>query len=1023
MEKKESSYDKKKIQDLTKLASIGNLTARALIDLGYDSLTDLKNTDIDDLTSIEGIGDKLSEDIIKDLESEEYKKDEETNLEFHCPVCKKIIKSDSEKCQECEEDIRLISEIILPDRGVIENPRKTLAEIEENLKDDEKDVESWFIRGSILEGMGANRKALNSFDRVIELDPLFDNVWNAKAHVSLKIGETKEAAKAYRLAYDVHGLPINLVEEVEKKDMSSAEKIEEIKKIDQKEKKTDETVSRARNMLGDLKRDEREIRELRKILDNATEDKIHGEIEEAMKKAKNVIKKCEIINKTENNISEFEEKLRKIDKKDMKERFEKDIVEIQGMMKDFNYEEAERVSRHLEEALEFEKQRFEEKIELREEYDEQIDELKKIAEKVPSELSKLISIEESIKTAKKSLKDDEIKKASEIIKKYLDHKSVILDISEKLDKIEALEMGLEGLNESRDEYFGEIDEKIENVKKKCEEGEFNDAKEILDDVSEDIDKDIDDRIKTIEEEIEEKLEDIHILIDEGEEIDLDLKVMKEELNSLEDDLSSEEQDDEEVLKKAEKLFSELSEKVAIKKDLDKIEEKVEQHDDILEKKRISEIEDSTEDIRRDMEQNNLEKAKNDSKTLLKDIKTEIEDIKKKEDKRKTAEKTIKKGRKLLADLRDEDFQIQKPKNLLKDSTKAWKKGNLEKSIEYGEKMVNIGEKIFKSSDISDQIEEVIIQLDEEDLADKERLLYELEQYKKLVDNAYYEQALDMMSSFLDEVTEALEEETSLAHPTEKEIDVTAAEIKSKVKDLKDFKFLVENSGIKDVEFDKEYLKKAILKVKDMEYDEAAKSLIKGKREFVEEIGDKIEKRSDHLDKKIDDIEVREIKEWGDAILESISNKWKRGDHLETIEDLIDLNGFLSNISKEEGDQNKRLYLIKKFTIDMDQLGVNTRDAEELEDEFEDLDTEDSRKELLDEFAKDLINDLRGKLQERSTNLRSSLENYDRRKTAIMIENLMGAKSALKRKNLGELLWYFKEYERFSSEGDSESEVE
>lgn len=1008
MDEKKSPHNKK-IEDLTKIPSIGKLTARTLLDSGFSSISNLKNASEEDLNSLEGLGKNLAKDILKDLEDEALKTDEKKekeSLEIRCPVCERIIKSDAKECQECEEDINITSEIIIPEKGMIENPRERLAEVEERIWDNGDDPEIWFIRASILESMNANRKALESYDKVIELDPLFDNVWNAKAHVSLKIGEVEEAAKAYKLAYDVMDLPGGIVNEIESKDLSSEEKIEEIKKIDEEEKEIEKQISRARDLLEKLDRDAREIKELTMILDEATEEKIEGNKTKALDKADEVIKKSEAIEKTENYLSEFEEKLNEVKNEDLKDRFEKDIVEIKGMMKDFNYLKAKRISRNLEDCLKFQLDNKEKIEEQKKEIENRMNEIEKISEKISKDVASLLGLNEDIAKAREKLSEGKIRESQDLINGYLEEKTSLVDISEKLDKIETMMMGLEDISEDN-QFFENIQEKINESKDKLRNHDLGKSEEILETIHDDLEDNISESIKTLEEEIQEGFEEIDDLIQLGFEKDLQLKDIEEEFEDLKEEYESKEEMDEDLLEKVSQLQSKIENIISIDQYISEIDNLLEENEDILETEMIENYKEKLQDINsKKDEQDELKELVNECDELKSDLRENISEMKERIKLKERSEKLIKEGRKSLASLRDTNFDLNKLKNLLKKTTKARKDGDLEKSIQNGEKMKKVAENISKISDIYEKLEEKIEIIDEKELGDKERLLYELNQRKRLAENEKYSFALKQIRDLEDNIKSALENEQQIYSDDEKVVDFSASEIKQKVRDLKDFKSLVERVGFKDIELEKEYLKKAVINIKDVEYDEAAKALMRGKKRLIEEIDPLIEEKLNDLmdrSKKINDHVHKKVK----TISKKVVAKWKRQDHLGAIKDIEFINEFLDEMKEKEDKVEIKRLVLEGSLEDLEDLDLN---IVEVKEDLENIkEKKDYSTNELEDIEKEFYQLLKNKLNEEMDKLEKNLENVQEEKISALIDHLLDSKSALENKELEKLTWNIKEY--------------
>ena len=114
-----SEYDRV-IETLTKLKSIGRKRAEALYRAGIRDIGDLRKSDVDSLSRVEGIGRELAKKIKKEAESLPIK---------ICPVCGAIVPSGVNVCPNCgsyigetgEDDMDINNAIICPNCGAL-NP-------------------------------------------------------------------------------------------------------------------------------------------------------------------------------------------------------------------------------------------------------------------------------------------------------------------------------------------------------------------------------------------------------------------------------------------------------------------------------------------------------------------------------------------------------------------------------------------------------------------------------------------------------------------------------------------------------------------------------------------------------------------------------------------------------------------------------------------------------------------------------------------------------------------------------------
>jgi len=469
MPNEESASKEEILKDLKNIPSIGNLTARSLIEADYDSISKLKEADVEDLTSIDYIGENLANKIVEEIKKgslDDQEKEENITLEFRCPVCNRFTWSEGDKCQECEEPVKLFSSVVLPEKGIIKDPKKTLAEVEDKILNDGGDAESWFIRGSILESMGANRKALESFDRVIELDPLFDYVWNAKAQVSLKIGETEEAAKAYKLAFDTRKAPKDIADQIEKVKKSTSKDTIELKEKDEVDKELDEKISKARDLLGKLVGGEKDVSKLIAILDTVTEERIRGNKEKSLDMVKDVIKRCQSFSDAESEIKKIEEKDQIEDKAEAKlSEARKKLSKLRET--NFDLDNMKRLLKNSNECRK--KGELQKSITLTEKFiksSDKIIDLSELIEKTDKKIKELDEkdlidkerINHEIGQYKKLVKVEKYDLAKRFLSKTLE------ELKEALDKEKMIPPPEEKLDKTATQIPTQIKEKVRNVK-------------------------------------------------------------------------------------------------------------------------------------------------------------------------------------------------------------------------------------------------------------------------------------------------------------------------------------------------------------------------------------------------------------------------------------------------------------------------------------------------------------------------------------------------------------------------------
>ncbi len=198
MEGTEQERQAAEIKKLTKIPNIGFLRAKALYEAGFSSIEDLASANEEDLAAVSGIGKKTAKRIKNTLKSVGTEKLEDAILEedlieeeFDCPMCGTILSAYEAECYECGTPLKKVTD------GTKE---KALAVYNRKLKIHPRDAEVWYARAILLSELGNLEQAINSFEKVIEVDALFEGVWHAKADVHTKMGDHAKAAESLKSA-------------------------------------------------------------------------------------------------------------------------------------------------------------------------------------------------------------------------------------------------------------------------------------------------------------------------------------------------------------------------------------------------------------------------------------------------------------------------------------------------------------------------------------------------------------------------------------------------------------------------------------------------------------------------------------------------------------------------------------------------------------------------------------------------------------------------------------------------------
>ncbi|MEF8835083.1 MAG: helix-hairpin-helix domain-containing protein [Candidatus Thermoplasmatota archaeon] len=942
MQEEKGASEENTSNDLTSIPSVGNLTARALIDAEYDSISKLKEADVENLSSLDHIGKKLAKKILEEVNesSSDQEIDENISSEFRCPVCNSFTWSEGDECRECEEPIEFISSVVLPEEGIIEEPRKTLAEVEKKILNDGGDAESWFIRGSILESMGANRKALESYDRVIELDPLYDYVWNAKAQVSLKIGETEEAAKAYKLAFDFRKAPKDIADQIEETKPSASKEITKFEEKEDIDKELDEKISRARKLLRRLECEEIEISEMTTKLDTVTEERIKGNKEKALEMVTDIIEKCESESEIEEETQELLDKIEKVDG---------------------------------------------------------------FSEELSEETRDLIGIKDDISRAEDAVKEGKLEEASELISSYLENKSSLRYISENLNEMKAMRDKIEEQNLKLD-FLDGFEQDFEKVKELCRNEDYQEAK----DVSEDLIDELEENLEYIEKVTEGYLKEIEETFEKGEKKGFDLETVKNEFDVLIEKFETGKEEREEIIKQFEALKEEVENTFSLKSNISEIKDLLDEHQESLDMTEYEEEIDKIEDISKE---GDFEKAIDLSKELKEDIETEIEKPEEKEDLESKADSKISEARKKLSELRETEFDLNNLKRLLKNSNESKESGDLEKSIALTEEFIDSANKMIELSNIIEKADKKIEELEEKDLVDKERINYEIDQYRGLIQIEKYGLAEKFLSETLEELKEALEEEKIIPSPEEK-LDKSATEIptqiKEKVRNVKELNNLVEEAEI-EIKVNREPLKDAIIKIKDLEYQEADEILVDWKASLIDRLNYELGDRLETLNRRMDESDITSIQRRGKAILENVERKWKLKEYEEALETLVYASSFIQDIKRKDAKEDKQIYLNSKLIEDIQESDESTKEIEDLLSKAKENKDEEVLEETFEDIKEKTIEHLKDTVEDEIEELEDRLEGLNRKKVVEAISNLIDVKSSLDKENPEKAAWYLKEY--------------
>ncbi len=277
----------------------------------------------------------------------------------------------------------------------------------------------------------------------------------------------------------------------------------------------------------------------------------------------------------------------------------------------------------------------------------------------------------------------------------------------------------------------------------------------------------------------------------------------------------------------------------------------------------------------------------------------------------------------------------------------------------------------------------------------------------------------LLSDMLEELEDALDE-GKMIPPPEEDLDKSTSQIptliKEKVRNVKELNNLVERADM-EIKVNRKPLKKAIIKIKDLEYKEANEILTDWKNSLIERLNYELGDKLDTLKEKSDSLENSSLQRRSKAILENIERRWDLKAYKRAMETLIYASNFLEEIETKSTKQDKQIYLSSELIEDIERSRDDGKEVKELLNQAEEnKDEEEAFNEVLEEIQKKIEDDLKDILDKEIKELEGRLEGRTEKNIVVAISNLVDVKSSLDEKNVEKASWYMREYKKVIEEG-------
>ncbi|MBS3817134.1 MAG: hypothetical protein KGY76_06190 [Candidatus Thermoplasmatota archaeon] len=514
------------LYNLRRISKVGRSRAEDIINAGFSKVSELERDDVDDFSSIDGIGPSIAENIMEFLEDA---KDEEGKLRL-CRGCNHLIGENLEECPECDRSKEEESS-----RSKPEKPEEKKARRCSLCGSPLKDVEMICpVCGKSLrdDSLRASKEEKTGSKKDVERE-IHDKEAPTEKGAKLGKGEVEDIVQEIkRLESDIdEGRKDEIEEETEEESFEEiAAEIEKGKKYEIEEKETNkehheaypgelqEDQERIRNVLRKVKDHEWiEIKEIKERFKRLLSHEKKGKYDEAMDLAIELLLDVKDLERLQQDLDEAEKMKKDLSEEESKKELSKKMERIKKKCGDGKYQDALEISNNLtdftqEDQKKRMKRLFEKKL-------KKTQKNIKVARQTQLDLD---VIKTKIRRSIESERSGNIKKGLDLLEETLNRLEDLFVFSLKLEEARGK------LSEIREKGGETVDlsRRLKKLKDLADDGNFNEARNGITSLI----RDIDER-KGSERAAEEEKEEIESGEDdtENDEIDDHVDSMKEKV--------------------------------------------------------------------------------------------------------------------------------------------------------------------------------------------------------------------------------------------------------------------------------------------------------------------------------------------------------------------------------------------------------------------------------------------------------------------------------------------------------------